>query len=197
MEFVVANYEGPGAAAPPIGGDGVIQPVEQLVAANVDVDTDMLGMLLRNREIDPWSISIMNFISTYTRVPRRIVSVIFDVAVAAFLCIYRNLVVTPLRIYYYIGPVWKNKAPEDICAEMNPGISSKGFVRNEHTMALCKESLDRQFTSWNAEVITIIYFAMLAITVMYLIYHCFFIKPIAKCVCRCIGKCFCKIKAII
>lgn len=88
-----------------------------------------------------------------------------------------NLVITkPLRLFYFMGPIWRNKPYYDICAQMT-GVKSTDWIKNPDA---CFEKLEQDFVSWDITVLTVSYFLVLYFIVAYTLWNCFFIGKITK-----------------
>lgn len=136
---------------------------------------------------DPWTTAIIDAAGRYMSLPMRVTRVGFDLAVFAALWLYGKLVLEPLRIFYFMGPVLENRNPEDICAQISK-ITASEFTGTEAGREMCRNLLERRFESYNATVITVLYFAILAIAVIYALRRCFFLPDVWRAARGCAGR---------
>jgi hypothetical protein len=76
---------------------------------------------------------------------------------------YGKVVTNPLKLLYFIGPVWNNMTPEKMCALLNPRMDEAWFLTPEGK-AQCALIREREFVSFDAKVYTILYFMLLGMT---------------------------------
>ena len=100
-------------------------------------------------------------------------------AVGVGLWIYEKTITNPLRILYFIGPVWKNAPPDEICHSIT-GVPSVWWMENLDRQQACADLLERKFHSFDAGVITCVYFTFLTFVVLQLLCTCCCIRPIAR-----------------
>lgn len=95
------------------------------------------------------------------------------------LWVYDKLITEPLRIFYFVGPVWGAIPPEEICAQLT-GKTAQWWTATEDRMQGCRELTEQRFHSWDAGIMTSFYFAILAFVVLQFTCNCCFIKPIIR-----------------
>lgn len=100
-------------------------------------------------------------------------------AVGAGLWLYEKTITNPLRILYFVGPVWKNAPPDEICHSIT-GVPAAWWAESGDHASACAELLDRKFHSFDASVMVTVYFTVLTFVVLQLVCTCCCIKPLAR-----------------
>jgi hypothetical protein len=100
-------------------------------------------------------------------------------AVGVGLWIYEKTITNPLRILYFIGPVWKNAPPDEICHSLT-GVPSTWWMENLDRQQACADLLERKFHSFDAGVMTCTYFAFLSFVVMQVACSCLCVRPFVR-----------------
>ena len=93
------------------------------------------------------------------------------------LWIYEKLITDPLKTFYFIGPVWENKTPAQICFELT-GVDSAWWNGTSDRIQECHALLSKKYISFEATVLCSLYFAALSFIVLYLLCRCCFLRPI-------------------
>lgn len=91
--------------------------------------------------------------------------------------IYAKMVTEPLRIFYFVGPVWGNLKPEQVCFELT-GIDGSWWNKTDDRMTECTQLLSTKFRSFEVTVMCVLYFASMMFVVLYMLCRCCFIQPI-------------------
>jgi hypothetical protein len=102
-------------------------------------------------------------------------------AVNAIWWIYDKMITEPMRIFYFVGPWWGNAPKPEICYEIT-GIESKWWESTSTNMEECGKLVEKSFESWNAGVMTTLYFTALTFTVLQFFCTCCVVKPIIRAV---------------
>lgn len=92
---------------------------------------------------------------------------------------FDKLITTPLRIFYFVGPVWGNAPRSEICYMLTK-IEAEKWSRDAIHVMECQELLERKFVSWDATILTSAYFAVLTFTILQLACRCCFVRPIIR-----------------
>lgn len=100
-------------------------------------------------------------------------------AAAAGFWVYQKLVTDPLRIFYFVGPVWSNAPPAEICYDLT-GVKAAWWEESPDRAQQCMNLLNRKFGSFDATVMTTLYFTIVTFILMQTICRCFFIRPIIR-----------------
>ena len=101
------------------------------------------------------------------------------VAAAGGMRAYDLLITKPLRIFYFVGPVWGDLPAEEICSRMT-GVAAQWWKETPDRMEQCAGLTGRQFHSFDAGVMTSVYFAALTFAVLQLTCNCFCVRPIVR-----------------
>jgi hypothetical protein len=99
------------------------------------------------------------------------------VAALAAMWVYNKMITVPLRTFYFVGPWWRNAPLSEICFKLT-NIDSKNWEMNNQTQTMCRELTEREFESWDATVLTTLYFTALTFGTLQLCCSCFVIRPI-------------------
>jgi hypothetical protein len=102
--------------------------------------------------------------------------------VRGFSYAYYALITRPLEYFYFVGPIWQNIPPHEICNAMTDNKLGSNFWMN-HPEA-CMDILRRGFTSWDTKVTTSIYFLVLGFSAVYITANCCFLPKILRSVCK-------------
>jgi len=98
--------------------------------------------------------------------------------VNSFWYAYHAVVTRPLEYFYFVGPVWKNLPPQEICNAMTDNrLGSDFWIKN---MPECLELLHRNFVSWDTTIITSLYFLVVSFATVYVTCHCCFIPKLCR-----------------
>jgi hypothetical protein len=122
-------------------------------------------------------------ISTVTDVVSGTTVACATTAVGVGLWIYEKTITNPLRILYFVGPVWKNAPPDEICHSLT-GVPSAWWVENLDRQQACADLLERKFSSFDASVMVTVYFTFLTFVVLQLLCTCCCIRPLARAIRR-------------
>lgn len=95
------------------------------------------------------------------------------------LWVYDKMITEPLRIFYFVGPVWGAIPNEEICAQLT-GKTAAWWLATPDRMQGCRELTEQRFHSWDAGIMTSFYFAVLAFAVLQVTCNCCFVKPILR-----------------
>lgn len=95
--------------------------------------------------------------------------------------IYNQLVTNPLRCFYFKGWVWGNVPLSEVCFRIT-NVESKWWSATQERMDECRLLTEREFESWDATVMTSLYFTALTFGVLQLTCHCCFIRPLLRAV---------------
>lgn len=98
---------------------------------------------------------------------------------AAGTWLYNKLLTEPLRIFYFVGPVWGNLPPAEVCARITT-VDAQRWASTPELQQACVELLDRKFTSFDAGVMTTLYFTFLTFVALQLFCRCCFLRPIMR-----------------
>jgi hypothetical protein len=85
---------------------------------------------------------------------------------------YDVLITRMLRIFYFQGPGWHNRSPEEICYEITNGVDARHWTSTEANYEWCQYELERRFQYWNVTVKSISYFAALSFAISSLVCCC-------------------------
>jgi len=85
----------------------------------------------------------------------------------------------PLKAFYFVGPIWRNSKPEEICYEMT-GVDSEWWGGDPLRTTKCDELLDSHYTSFKTTIFCIVYFTAITVGLTYASCRCLFIKPVVK-----------------
>lgn len=95
--------------------------------------------------------------------------------------IYNRLITDPLRTFYFKGWWWHNMPQANICAMMmgnKPEFSAELYDSCDLMREKCRIMVEREFESWDATIMTTLYFTVLTFGVLQMVCHCFVVKPI-------------------
>jgi hypothetical protein len=101
------------------------------------------------------------------------------IGVAAGAWLYNKLLTEPLRIFYFVGPIWGNLPPSEVCSRLT-SVPGKQWESTPDLTQACLTLLDQKFTSFDASIMTTLYFAFLTFVVCQLVCGCCFIRPIIR-----------------
>ena len=96
----------------------------------------------------------------------------------------RLFILEPLKLFYFVGPIWNNIPKEDICSQCT-SIDASWWTKSQENMDECIYILERNFTSFATTVFTLCYFGVSTILTIYLLCHCCFVNPIIKEIRKC------------
>jgi hypothetical protein len=99
--------------------------------------------------------------------------------------VYDTLITRPLKRFYFMGPVWKNEKPENICYSLTKTDASFWTATPEN-MDKCIETLEKNFKSWDVTVMTSLYFFVLTFVSVKLLFCIFYPRP--STICHCHGE---------
>jgi hypothetical protein len=131
----------------------------------------MNGNETRIIAVSPTQTALSTFVNTTTACA--------TAAAGVGLWIYEKTIENPLRLFYFVGPIWRNAPPEEICHELT-GVPAAWWIENADHAAACRDLLERRFHSFDAGVITSVYFTILAFVVLELLCSCCCIRPILR-----------------
>lgn len=121
----------------------------------------------------------MNKTCNMTSVGQVVATSAINIFIAFVLMMYDLIITRQLRIFYFVGPWWHNAPLSEICHDLT-GVESKWWEASEDRMLECKQLTEREFTSWNATITTVLYFAILGFLIVSLILQCCVVRPIIK-----------------
>lgn len=102
-------------------------------------------------------------------------STTFAAIVGVLLWIYDLLIINPLRVFYFVGPVWNNMDPLEICyQETGRQLPAMWWAESPDRLKTCDDILNRKFTSWSTGVCEVIYFSFLTFVVLQLLFNCLY-----------------------
>ncbi|MDR3541652.1 MAG: hypothetical protein P4L69_11910 [Desulfosporosinus sp.] len=100
-------------------------------------------------------------------------------AVGVGLWLYEKTITNPLRVLYFVGPVWGNAPPEEICHSLT-GVPAAWWMESVERQQACADLLERRFHSFDAGVMTCVYFTFLTFVILQLTFTCCCIRPLAR-----------------
>lgn len=101
------------------------------------------------------------------------------VATTAGWWLYGKLITDPLRLFYFTGLWWHNAPRQEICFRLT-NIEAKWWLTNPDRMSECMALTEREFESWDATVMTVLYFTVLTFGVLQCLCQCCVVKPIIR-----------------
>lgn len=93
--------------------------------------------------------------------------------------VYEKVITNPLRIFYFVGPIWKNAPPDEICHSIT-GVPASWWIETRDRQQACSDLLERRFNSFDKGVMTTVYFAFLSFVLLQVMFTCCCVRPIAK-----------------
>lgn len=93
--------------------------------------------------------------------------------------VYTQLVTNPLRCFYFKGAWWGNVPLSEVCFRIT-NVESKWWSATSERMDECRQLTEREFESWDATIMTSLYFTALTFGVLQLTCHCCFIRPLVR-----------------
>lgn len=93
--------------------------------------------------------------------------------------VYEKTITNPLRILYFVGPIWKNAPPDEICHSLT-GVPAAWWSENLDRRQACADLLERNFSSFDAGVVTCAYFAFLTFVILQFLCMCCCVRPLAR-----------------
>jgi hypothetical protein len=100
-------------------------------------------------------------------------------ALGCGLWVYDKMITEPLRIFYFVGPVWGAIPKEDICAQITRVPASR-WLSSPEMMKDCEELTEHRFHSWDAGLMTSVYFFVLTFVVLQFTCNCCFLRPLLR-----------------
>lgn len=97
--------------------------------------------------------------------------------------IYNKLITNPLRTFYFVGPWWGNVPKPEICFRIT-NVEAKWWEANTDRMKECTALTEREFESWDATIMTTLYFTVLTFGILQMFCQCCVIKPIVHAIRR-------------
>ena len=97
--------------------------------------------------------------------------------------VYDQLITHPLRTFYFKGPWWHNIPQYDICARMMGNkveFTADMYNSSELMRERCRQMIDREFESWEATTMVVLYVTVLTFGVAQLLCHCCIVRPIVR-----------------
>jgi hypothetical protein len=91
--------------------------------------------------------------------------------------IFDFFVVTPLRKFYFEGPIWKNVPHAEACSQLTQ-VPSKYWEGSSTAGDECAALLDRRFHSFFATTLCVVYFLTIILLVAYASCRICIIRPI-------------------
>lgn len=124
-------------------------------------------------------VAIQNSNGTVVSIITKYTAATATTAIGVGLWLYEKTITNPLRVLYFTGFVWGNMPSDEICHSIT-GVPAVWWSENPEHMMTCNDLLERKFHSWDASVMTCIYFTFLTFIVLQLMCTCFCIKPIVR-----------------
>jgi hypothetical protein len=90
---------------------------------------------------------------------------------------YTKTITDPLRLFYFVGPIWKNLTPEEICFELT-GVDSSWWNATIDRKQECDSLLSKKYVSFEATILCMIYFIAASFMIVYMVCRCCFLRPI-------------------
>jgi len=84
----------------------------------------------------------------------------------------------PLQTFYFVGPVWRNMSPTEICHSIT-GVDAKWWGETPDRVLQCDQLLSRKFVSFDATVVYTLYFTLLGIVAVTVVCRFCCIRPAA------------------
>lgn len=85
----------------------------------------------------------------------------------------------PLRIFYFVGPIWGNLEPTQICFELTQ-VDSAWWNATADRRQECDNLLAKRYGSFQATVLCTIYFIVVLYIVVYFTMRCCFLRPLVR-----------------
>ena len=126
--------------------------------------------------------NIITTIGTVTAFAKNLVnetSVCAGVAATVGYWFYNKLITEPLKVFYYVGPVWGNAPPAEICFQMT-GVPAAEWLSSSVMLQSCMKLLNNKFVKFDATVGTTVYFTVLTFLTLQFMCQCCFIRPIIR-----------------
>lgn len=101
---------------------------------------------------------------------------VYGTIVSLLWWIYYKLITEPLRLFYFVGPVWGNVRPEQVCFELT-GVDSGWWNTTDDRLSECQRLLNTRFHSFEVTILCVLYFASAVFAVLYLVCRCCFLRP--------------------
>jgi hypothetical protein len=92
---------------------------------------------------------------------------------------YQKTITDPLRTFYFVGPYWHNAPIPEVCFRMT-NVDSKFWSSSADHMQECNDLTERQFRSFDATVMTTLYFTVLTFGLLQLCCQCCLVRPIIR-----------------
>lgn len=120
--------------------------------------------------------AIFFFLQCIVRTTSAVTIGIFSACISVVWWIYYKTITEPLRLFYFIGPVWGNINSEQVCFELT-GIDSGWWNKTSDRLDECHRLLNTKFHSFEVSIMCVLYFASLVFAIMYLVCRCCFLRP--------------------
>jgi len=92
--------------------------------------------------------------------------------IAAFCWVYEKVITDPLRVLYYVGPVWQNKSPAEMCYILTGmTLPQTHWTDTDYNKAECAALLERQFKFWSNSFYSVFYFTVVFFVVSQLLWQ--------------------------
>lgn len=95
------------------------------------------------------------------------------------LWVYDKVITNPLRVLYFVGPIWKNAPPDEICHSIT-SVPAAWWAATPERQRACLDLLERRFASFDAGFATCVYFAFLTFVVLQITCTCLCVRPLAR-----------------
>jgi hypothetical protein len=95
------------------------------------------------------------------------------------LWIYAKLVTEPLRAFYFIGPIWWNQTPSQMCFQLS-GVDPSFWSSTESGSKECELLLSKKFNTFETTVMCLIYSASITFLLLYTCCRCLFVAPVIR-----------------
>lgn len=106
------------------------------------------------------------------------------VAAAIGWWLYSKLITNPLHIFYSKSVIgWGNIPQHHICARMmgnKPEFSPALYDSCDYMREQCRLMIEREFESWDATIMVVLYATVLSFIVLQLLCHCCLIRPLVN-----------------
>ena len=93
--------------------------------------------------------------------------------------VYDFFITKPLRVFYLKGPWWQNIPHSEICSHLT-GSKAAWYEACEDRMTECHRLIEQNFESWDATVMTVLYFCTLTFILGSCFCHCLYVRPILR-----------------
>ena len=96
---------------------------------------------------------------------------------------YHKLITDPLRTFYFVGAYWRNAPKPEICFRLT-NVDSSWWSSTSDRMDQCIALTEREFESFDATLMTTLYFTVLTFVILHLFCNCCVVNPIVRAIRR-------------